>query len=699
MPDDEKSAQDAAMVRKWQTREIDNFTYLSWLNERADRSVHDLTQYPVFPWVIKDYASASLDLEDTEKTFRDLSKPIGALNPSRLASFKERMAHMPPADAAMGIDPPFLYGVHYSTPGFVLYYLVRSVPDMMLRLQAGKYDAADRMFGSVASTWASVLENPSDLKELIPEFYSGTGTFLQNRQRLDLGVTQAGKRLGDVALPPWASTAAEFVKKCREALESEFVSANLHKWIDLIFGCKQRGKAAVDCDNLFYYLTYEGAVDLEAIDDPRRLHALRTQIFEFGQTPKQLFANPHPCRNDTPAPIPRRLSRESSADSMSIPIQQLQVPPSALASVEAGDGEALAAIDSPRTKRKPAMAWNSALLQGRGKRSPFAPHRSAVTDVAFSADGATGYTVSTDSTLKVIAFGDEGCKVRRSASVSRLALSSLELVPGGEGKQVLMLGSWDNSVYLYSVAYGRILDQVNAHDDVVCGVSMSADGTSFVTGSGDSTVKLWEARPSEIDPNPLLVLYDHESEVASLKLRDGNLVVSGCSDGTVIVHDLRLDDDEAAVCVVAPPSADAISNSATHVSWVPDDPYRCLACYASAGSGMGGGSAAGEVDCIDLRRPDHPTCLTPPAPSTGGSWSAGPLWSCTDGESVVAAWGNGLRVFDPDDVADSSNSNGFKNCIFENDNSGDHLTTFTISSDGTRLLYGTNDGIVGAVSL
>jgi hypothetical protein len=43
------------------------------------------------------------------------------------------------------------------------------------------------------------------------------------------------------------------------------VSANLHHWIDLIFGHKQRGPAAVDADNVFYHLTYEGAVDIAKV--------------------------------------------------------------------------------------------------------------------------------------------------------------------------------------------------------------------------------------------------------------------------------------------------------------------------------------------------------------------------------------------------------------------------------------------------
>lgn len=52
------------------------------INTMAGRTFNDLTQYPVFPWVIADYTSEELDLSDPA-TFRDLSKPMGAQSVER----------------------------------------------------------------------------------------------------------------------------------------------------------------------------------------------------------------------------------------------------------------------------------------------------------------------------------------------------------------------------------------------------------------------------------------------------------------------------------------------------------------------------------------------------------------------------------------------------------------------------------------
>lgn len=75
------------------------------------------------PWVLSDYTSPVLDLSDPA-SYRDLSKPIGALDPSRLAFFEERFAGLRGDPDC----PPFHYGSHYSSAGIVLFYLVRLEP-------------------------------------------------------------------------------------------------------------------------------------------------------------------------------------------------------------------------------------------------------------------------------------------------------------------------------------------------------------------------------------------------------------------------------------------------------------------------------------------------------------------------------------------------------------------------------------------
>lgn len=149
-----------------------------------------------------------------------------------------------------------------------MFWLVRAAPAHILQLQSGKFDAPDRMFYGVADAWDSVLTNQADVKELIAEFFLPNADFLTNRFHLALGKRQNGKSVDDVELPPWAEHPLDFLCKNRAALESTYVSEHLHFWIDLIFGYQQSGEAAVEADNVFYYLSYEGAVDLEAVDDP-----------------------------------------------------------------------------------------------------------------------------------------------------------------------------------------------------------------------------------------------------------------------------------------------------------------------------------------------------------------------------------------------------------------------------------------------
>ncbi|KMT10244.1 hypothetical protein BVRB_5g120020 [Beta vulgaris subsp. vulgaris] len=293
--------------KRWQNGEISNFQYLMHLNTLAGRGYSDLTQYPVFPWVLADYESEDLDLSNP-KTFRRLDKSMGCQTPEGEEEFRKRYDSWDDPEV-----PKFHYGSHYSSAGIVLFYLLRLPPFSTenQKLQGGQFDHADRLFNSIGDTWGSAAGkgNTSDVKELIPEFFY-MPEFLANSFNLDLGEKQSGEKVGDVVLPPWAKgSVREFIRKHREALECDYVSENLHHWIDLIFGYKQRGKAAEEAVNVFYHYTYEGSVDIDSVTDPAMKASILAQINHFGQTPKQLFQKSHVKRKvDRKPPHPLKHS-------------------------------------------------------------------------------------------------------------------------------------------------------------------------------------------------------------------------------------------------------------------------------------------------------------------------------------------------------------------------------------------------------
>lgn len=288
-----------AATRRWLRGEISNFQYLMLVNTMAGRTFNDLTQYPVFPWVLADYTSEEIDLTDP-RSFRDLSKPMGCQNPSRESDFRERYRQF----AEMGDEnaQPFHYGTHYSTAMIVSSYLIRLPPFVQsyLALQGGSFDHADRLFDSIERAWMSASkENMTDVRELTPEFFY-LPEFLTNINGYEFGQKQGSdESVNDVVLPPWAKGDPHiFIAKHREALESPYVSQHLQEWIDLIFGYKQRGEAALEATNVFHPLSYQGAKDLDAIEDSFEKLATISIIHNFGQTPHQIFSRAHPRKGD-----------------------------------------------------------------------------------------------------------------------------------------------------------------------------------------------------------------------------------------------------------------------------------------------------------------------------------------------------------------------------------------------------------------
>uniref|UniRef100_A0A8C7CX23 LPS responsive beige-like anchor protein n=1 Tax=Oncorhynchus kisutch TaxID=8019 RepID=A0A8C7CX23_ONCKI len=498
------------MTQRWQRREISNFEYLIFLNTISGRTYNDLNQYPVFPWVITNYDTEDLDLT-LPSNYRDLSKPIGALNPKRAAFFNDRYESWEDDQV-----PKFHYGTHYSTSSFTQMWLLRIEPftTMFLNFQGGKFDHADRTFSSVSRAWRNCQRDTSDVKELTPEFYYLPEMFV-NANNYSLGVMEDGTVVSDVELPPWAKTPEEFVRINRLALESEFVSCQLHQWIDLIFGYKQQGPEATRSLNVFYYLTYEGTINLSSITDPMLREAVEAQIRSFGQTPCQLLIEPHPPRSSAMQVSPLMFTEQMQQDVIMV----LKFPsnsPVAHVAANTQPGLATPAIITVTANRLFAVnKWHGLAASNVGT------HRRQITDLL-----------------------DQSIHIHSQCFIIT-----------ADNRFILLCGFWDKSFRVYSTDSGKLTQIVFGHRDVVTCLARSESyigGDCYVlSGSRDATLLLWywNGKHSSIGENPgtefvtpRAILTGHDCEVTCASVcAELGLVISGCREGPCLIHSMNGD--------------------------------------------------------------------------------------------------------------------------------------------------------------
>ena len=494
-------------TKLWLKGEMSNFDYLMHLNVAAGRSFQDLTSYPVFPWILADYKSEELDLSDSQ-SFRDLSKPMGVLGDKRAAQFKERYDSL--NDFRNTDSPPaFFYGTHYSCTGYVLHYLMRIKPytHMAISHQGGHFDKADRLFRSVESCWTSASQdNLQDVRELIPEFFC-LPEFLVNSNKFDFGLTQNGETVDDVDLPPWAKgSAKEFIRIHRLALESKHVSENLHSWIDLIFGYKQRGVEAEKAANLFVHLTYDGVVDIDAIHDPVLKASTISQINNFGQTPSQLFQRPHPKK--IVPDIATTTNQGTVIDSSGVGWHDQMAPP-------------LSTVGASMLTRL---------------------NQSVHTQFTFKTQLNDG-KIDSNRNLPI---GDIWIQARDKLMAAPVGCVFLK----PKCNQYLQFSSQCNglSIKVLQLAIGaldtdrELSSHENLHNGPIRAICCSEDGKIVVTCSNDHTVRMWHLRAVG-DAKKLEHLWTFCGHTDTVNCVDYcseySLIVSGSVDGTCLMWDSR----------------------------------------------------------------------------------------------------------------------------------------------------------------
>uniref|UniRef100_A0A8D2QNZ1 Neurobeachin like 1 n=1 Tax=Zosterops lateralis melanops TaxID=1220523 RepID=A0A8D2QNZ1_ZOSLA len=519
----------SGLMQKWVNREISNFDYLIQLNTMAGRTYNDLAQYPVFPWILRDYTSEELDLNNPA-VFRDLSKPIGVVNEKNAKTVKEKYENF---EDPLGMIDKFHYGTHYSNAAGVMHYLIRVEPftTLHIQLQSGRFDCADRQFHSIPATWQALMDNPNDVKELIPEFFYFP-EFLENQNGFNLGQLQMSKEVvNDVVLPKWAHSPEDFIYKHRKALESEYVSAHLHEWIDLIFGYKQRGPAAVEALNVFYYCTYEGAVDLDALTDEKERKALEGMINNFGQTPCQLLKEPHPQRLSAEEVVQRLTKSDTSTLNL---FQHLTELKSFFIEVDV-DGVPIVKAVVPRNQSRSFISQGSPeILVTTSLNCIIGTHGWLPYDKNIS----NYFTFIKDTTVT-------NPKTQRSMSgpfAPGLEITSKLFAVSHDAKLLFSGGHWDNSIRVTSLTKGKLMGQHIRHMDIVTCLAIDHCGIHLISGSRDTTCIIWEIGgvPVGLAPKPLQILYGHTDEVSSVGIStELDMAVSGSRDGTVIVRTIR----------------------------------------------------------------------------------------------------------------------------------------------------------------
>jgi hypothetical protein len=267
--------------------ELSNFKYLLLLNKYSSRSYNDLSQYIIFPLL-------HLDTPRTKE--RDLSKVI-SLN-------KDKSKYEEVIDDIKNNyrDSGYYFNYHYSTSGYILYYLVRMNPFTYghLKLQSNQFDVPRRMFCSIEN-YLKAISATEENRELIPEFFHNYEIFL-NLNYLNLGYLDDDQTIINDVYTGDKNGIAEFIINIRQNLEQR----NIIPWVEIIFGYNQGEDKDINNNqiyNIFPHSSYEENNNYEEIkneldDDGKNAVDIinrikdKLSLLSIGICPVKLFKTP-----------------------------------------------------------------------------------------------------------------------------------------------------------------------------------------------------------------------------------------------------------------------------------------------------------------------------------------------------------------------------------------------------------------------
>ncbi|MFE3527099.1 helix-turn-helix domain-containing protein [Streptomyces sp. NPDC059161] len=187
------------------------------------------------------------------------------------------------------------------------------------------------------------------------------------------------------------------------------------------------------------------------------------------------------------------------------------------------DGTTLASASSDGTVR----LWDP---RSRRATATLSGHTGAVTAVTYSPDGTRLATAGADGTVRL--WDAAAHRMTATLPGHQGAARAVAFSPDG---RTLVSGGVDHTVRLWNLPDGTLRAVLTGHSDTVTSVAFSPDGHNVASAGADRTVRVWDVTDSQ----PPLVLTGHSDQVLGVAFSpDGHTLASGGADRTVRLWNL-----------------------------------------------------------------------------------------------------------------------------------------------------------------
>ena len=340
------------VIDEWKRGNMSNLEFIMKVNLLANRSLKDINQYPVFPWLTLNNEIEKKENEPKGNNqitlnLRPLDTPIGFLsytekginrklkylkvfkmeienlneNNNCLYKFKEinKINDIPQYDNSLTLlydnstiplnEIPSVFKNHFLNSTNVTHYLVRIFPftNISIEIKGKQFNIPEKIFINFEKTFHNSSYLNNDISEIIPQFFYLPEIFI-NINNLNFGKLNKNKlndpnstislqyklkmneEVNDCLIPFFANNDPYlFIINYRTILENKEI--HIEDWINLIFGEFSKGKKAQDKGNIYMAYCYDGVIE-KRINPKNKI--LYYRLNEFGRNPFQIFDRLYP---------------------------------------------------------------------------------------------------------------------------------------------------------------------------------------------------------------------------------------------------------------------------------------------------------------------------------------------------------------------------------------------------------------------